>query len=169
MILNSEFQSGDLVFCHSKGFVGKSIRFIQHLHGDDDWEYNHVALLNEKQANGDWAVIQAEAHGVTSDKLLSSVAPGGFYEVVALPQGVDRDKVLEFARAEVGCEYGFITIASIVFTLWTPNAINVIKGNTWICSALAGEALRAGGWIHKWPDVYQVRPAQLLSALPATA
>jgi hypothetical protein len=71
------------------------------------------------------------------------------------------------ARGEVGAEYGFGSIASIVVTELSPRPVrfDFRRGGTWICSALGAEALRAGGWYHQWPDIYQVRPAQLYSAL----
>jgi len=113
----------------------------------------------------DWVVGQAEARGVTLGATLATVAPGGSYEIVPVPAGVDRAKELEFLRAQVGRRYGFVTIASILITILTPVFLNVMASDTWICSAVTAEGLRAGGWIHNWPDIYQVNPAQLADAL----
>lgn len=157
------------VYCTSSGIVGKAIRWAQRLGGDYDWRFNHVAIL-DKKVDGEWYVIQAEAHGVTGSRLdgseyfsrpLSSVAGKGTFEIRALPVNAEPFKVLEFARSQVGDHYGFLTIFSIVFTLITPRFINVMLPNTWICSALAAESMRYAGWLHSWDDVYQVRPAQL--------
>ena len=74
-------QRGDLVFAHSKGVIGWAIRF-----GEHGSEWNHVAVLNEETADG-WTIYQAESKGVTADKLLDSVAPGGNYIIVSLPEG----------------------------------------------------------------------------------
>jgi hypothetical protein len=60
----------------------------------------------------------------------------------------------------LGEHYGFVTIASIL-ALLTPRLLNVMMPNTWTCSAVAAEALRAGGWLHNWPDVFQVKPSDL--------
>ena len=112
---------------------------------------------------------QAQGSGVTIGSTLGSVAPGGGCEIVPLPAGVDRAKVLEFLRAQVGRKYGFVTIASILITIIGPSFLNVMVPDTWICSAVVAEGLRAGGWIHNWPDVYQVSPAQLSEALEPDA
>lgn len=165
MPLTLEFaQPGDLVFCHSTGLISRAIRLAERLRWRAGDSYNHVAILDEKTELG-WRVIQAEARGVTRGARLTNVAPGGTFTLVPLPVGTDRAKVLEFARAQVGRRYGFLTIASEVFTILAPWFIDVMLPDTWICSALAGEALRAGGWIHNWSDLYQTTPAQLWLAL----
>lgn len=155
--------AGDLVRCHSKGMVSRAIRWGEWLRWRRGSEWNHFAWLDHDEAG--WIVGQAEGHGVTCDKTLASIAPGGTYEIVPLPPGVDRAKVLEFLRAQVGRPYGFLTIVSIVITLISPKFLNVMLPDTWICSAVVAEGLRAGGWIHNWPDVYQVTPAQLSDVL----
>lgn len=126
-----------------------------------------------------WTVIQAEACGVTGTRPdgsgwdarpLSSVAPGGWTALVRPPGGVEAARTLGFARGEVGAHYGFLTIASVGFDILTPPWLRfpLRRPNTWICSALAAEALRFGGWYCRWPDIYQVTPAELLHALVAT-
>lgn len=176
----SEAQSGDLIFAHSKGAIGGAIRLIEKLRRD--WaktneasgaRYNHVAILDTPLPNGDWSVIQAVGKGVIEDTLerpsrLSTVTPGGFYSIVQLPKWTDREDVLAFARAQVGSRYGFVTCASILVTLFTPKFLNVMLPNTWICSAVGAEAVRTGGWVHCWPDLYSVTPAALWLALEAS-
>jgi hypothetical protein len=79
---------------------------------------------------------------------------------------VDKEKMLKFAEHQVGDHYSFLTILSIALDIATPNWFPAFRrSGTWICSALAGESLRAGGWIHDWGDVYTVTPAQLWFAL----
>lgn len=150
---------GDLVGCHSKGFVGSAIRFIEH-----GGEYNHIAWLDHQDAAGEWTIGQAVGKGVTCESKLSTVAPGGSYVILQAPAEVNRGRALAFARAQVGAEYGFVECASIVATLYTPKFVNVMKPNTWICSAVGAEMWRAGGWVHNWPDIYQVLPQQLVDA-----
>lgn len=173
-------EPGDLVFCHSAGVVGAGIRLAEFFRRDwyesklgitrserpgDFW--NHVAVLTQVVGTPDnWMVIQAEGKGVAAAKL-GTVAPGGKYEIVRLPKGLDPGKVVRFMNAQTGSHYGFVTIASILVTLLTPRFFNVMLPGTWICSAVAGEALRFGGWLHDWSDVYQVTPAQLWMALRA--
>jgi hypothetical protein len=155
--------AGDLVRCHSKGVVGRGIRWAEWIRWRRGSEWNHFAWLDHDEAG--WIVGQAEARGVTINSALADVAPGGSYEIVPLPAGVDRAKALEFLRAQVGRRYGFVTIASILLTILGPSFLNVMVPDTWICSAVAAEGLRAGGWIHPWGDIYQVTPAQLSDAL----
>jgi hypothetical protein len=174
----SKAMPGTLVFCHSAGMIGGGIRLVQHIAGDDEWEVNHVAVL-DRLIDGEWWVIQADAHGVTGSRndgttfhprKLSEVAPGGWYVLVDPPPGTDVETGLAWLRGEVGDEYGFLVIASILATFAIPGqTVNVMLSYTWICSALAGEYLRAGGWSHRWADIYQVRPAMLRDALPEAA
>ena len=155
---------GDLVFAHSSGIIGRAIRLAERVRWRGGDAYNHVAVVAEADGT-DWRVIQAEARGVTSTGLLSTITPGGTHKVVQLPAGVDPARVLAFAHAQVGRRYGFLTIVSIVVTLFAPKFVNVMLPDTWICSAVAAEALRYGGWLHNWDDVYQVSPAQLWEAV----
>ena len=164
MIDPAQPQPGDLVFCHSKGIIGRAIRLGEWLRWRGGSHYNHVAILDEWQLTG-WTVIQAEARGVTRGALLSDVAPGGSYVIVSAPPDANRADLLSFARAQVGTRYGFLTIASLIVTILTPVFFNVMAPGSWICSAVAAESIRCGGWIHNWPDVYQVTPAQLFLAL----
>jgi hypothetical protein len=164
------YKSGDLVFCHSKDIVGRGIRLAERLHFRGGSTYNHVATLDmwhmddNHPDSGYWTVIQAEAHGVTNFRELDEVAPGGTYVVIPT-LAPNIDKQIEFLRAQVGTPYGFLTIISILVTIESPKFINVMLPNTWICSAVAAEAMRAGGWIHNWDDLYQVNPAELFEAV----
>lgn len=156
---------GDLIFCHSTGVISRAIRMAEWVRWRKGSTYNHVAILDVHQLDG-WSVIQAESRGVTRGAKLSTIAPGGTYSIVGLPTGCNRAEVLAFARAQVGRRYGFVTIVSCLLTILTPGAVNFMLGSTWICSAVAAESLRCGGWIHDWPDLYQCTPAQLWEALP---
>ena len=160
---------GTLVFCHSKDFIGKVIRFGEALRWKRGAQFNHVAII-DRVVDGVPYVIQAEARGVTDIRRLDEVAPGGRYELVALPEGVDADQVLDFARKQVGSKYGFGTIAAIAIDILTPSWFPSLrpankKANSWICSAVVSESLRFGGWYHRWPDIYLVTPAELFIAI----
>lgn len=160
---------GTLVFCHSKDFIGKVIRFGEALRWKRGAHFNHVAIIDRVE-DGVAYVIQAEARGVTDIRKLDEVAPGGTYELVALPEGVDVDQVLNFARKQVGSKYGFGTIAAIAIDIIMPSWFPSLrpankKSNSWICSAVVAESLRFGGWYHKWSDIYLVTPAELYLAI----
>lgn len=153
-------KSGDLVFVHRKSAIGKAIRMGEWLHFRDGAFYNHTATLIKPTGFGDdWWVIQASADGVTWGVLSGE---GTSYTILSAPAEVDTEKQLAFLYSQLGKPYGYFTIASIIITLLVPwDFFNVMFPDTWICSALAAEAMRAGGWIHSWPDLYQVTPAQL--------
>ena len=120
----------------------------------------------DRVTNGVAYIIQAEARGVTNDKTLESVSPGGTYTLVEPPTHVDRNAMLEFARNEVGSKYGWLSILSAVFDIVTPDWLpSVRRDDSWICSAVTAEALRTGGWVYRWPDIYCVTPAQLFNAV----
>lgn len=160
---------GTLVFCHSKDFIGKVIRFGEALRWKRGAHFNHVAII-DRVVDGVAYVIQAEARGVTDCRRLDEVAPGGTYELVALPEGVDAEQVLDFARAQVGSKYGFGTIAAIAIDILTPSWFPSLrpankKSNSWICSALVHESMRFGGFYLHVPDIYLITPAELYLAI----
>ena len=161
------YRAGDIVLCHSKGIIGKAIRFAERHDGEgSSSKWNHVAVLNTR-VDGKWLVIQAEAKGVTNDKFLDSIAPGGEYEIIPLPDKVDRAEFLDFCRSQVGSKYGFLTIISCALDMYLPDAICLRKAGTWICSGLVAGGLWFSGYknAYMWPDLYTVTPAQIASSL----
>lgn len=125
-----------------------------------------------------WTVVQAEACGVTGTRptgtawnarTLAQVAPGGWVRIIRPPAAVTPSRTLQFARGEVGAHYGFLTIASTGLEIVTPDWLHVPirRPGTWICSALGAEALRYGGWYHRWETIYEPWPSEVLHALLA--
>lgn len=161
---------GDIVLCHSKGIVGSAIRWAQRRDYSEVFsQYNHVAILD--RCEGDvWYIIQAEAAGVTSDKTLESVAPGGAYRIIALPSSVDQGKFLEFARSQVGARYGFTTILSCAMDVLLPESVCLRKYGTWICSGLVAASLMFSGFkpVQGWGDIYTVFPSEIAKELLTT-
>lgn len=158
----SDPQPGNLVFCHSTDIIGKSIRLGEWLRFRTGDFYNHVAVIDH-----DGTVIQARARGVTAGDALATIAPGGSYEVIPVPDA-DPNKIIEFARAQVGNEYGYISIVSIALRILVPKWLplpSIRQNSTWICSALGGESARFGGWLHNWPDLFNVVPSELYAAI----
>src|ERR1035438_4840438 len=106
---------GVLVFCQGKGVLSRGIRVVQHIAGDMDWQDNHVAIVDRPTpGGGGWYVIQAEASGVTDTMTLVELAARGTFTLVPPPAGTHVFDMLDFARAQVGDEYGFPTDASIL-------------------------------------------------------
>jgi hypothetical protein len=163
-------EPGTLVFCHGAGIISKAIRLGEWLRYRDGHFWNHVAILDDEECPVHHCpyVIQAVGAGVTDDGCLDTIAPGGSYELVAPPQGVSADDVLTFAQDQVGQEYGWISIVSIIFRILLPKWVplpTIRSRSTWICSALAGEALRFAGWYEDWTSIYTVVPSELYAAI----
>lgn len=157
---------GDIGFARTTGPMGILIRFGEWLKFRRS-SVNHMFIL-DRQVGEDWYVIQATIRGVTDSMKLSDVAPGGKVWLKPCPDGVDRDRVLQFARSQVGLKYGWLTIAAIAIDIltwnWVPS-FRAARHPSWICSALACESLRFGGWLHQWLDIYAVFPQEALKAL----
>ena len=156
-------KAGDLVLCHSTGIVGRSIRWAQrNLENSDYSEWNHVAVL-DRQVGDEWYVVQAEAAGVTNDKPLASVAPGGKSKILALPEGANPALFLEFVRSQVGSSYGYLSILSCAFDMVLPDAVCLRRNGTWICSGLVAGGLLFSGYSPAlvWGDIYTVTPAEI--------
>ena len=154
---------GDLIFAHGKGFIARAIQFGELLRWKRGRRWNHTAIVVEVKP-GAVRVVQAEGHGVTSRWMRSVHEVAPVVELVPCP-APDWQRVVEFADAQVHDDYGFLTIFSIACSIVAPWFLTIRQPGTWVCSALAGECLRAGGWLHDWPDVYQVSPAQLYGAV----
>lgn len=163
-------RAGDVGFAHTTGIIGRAIRFGEWIRGRSHAStWNHAFILDRPAENGDWYIIQAEAKGVTNDKLLSQVAPGGHYQVVPSPS--NPADLLVFARAQVGAKYGIVTILSCVLDILLPDSICLRRSNTWICSGLVAASLMYAGWdttinMAK-KDIYTMMPSEVFTALTA--
>ena len=156
---------GDIVFAHSNGIMGRAIRFGEFLRWRKGSHWNHACVVSRVDKDGVAYVIQADIKGVNEARLDSV----GQYVIIELPARVNRNKVLSFTKAQVGSKYGILSILSIVTDIITPNWFpSMRRKNSWICSAVTGEALRYGGWLHNWADIYTDTPAQLFDALENT-
>lgn len=159
----SEAKPGDIGVCHSKGLFGWLIRL-------GTWSrWNHVVVFETiRESQFQTIVIQAAAKGV-SRAYLDQVAPGGEIRILRCPEGVDRDKVVARARAELGARYGFVSILSIAITILSPKFLRLDfrRAGTLICSALGALCLITGGWMEHVPDIYQWTPGDTAKALGA--
>jgi hypothetical protein len=170
----AEAAPGDIVAFETKGFFGRLIQLGQWLRRKDrsDRRFHHIAVLREQIPNTpdpadpkNWVVVQAAKR--VDRAYVDAVAGGRPYVVLSCPPGVNRELVLAEADAQLGAEYGVLTIVSIAFNVLTPFRIGLRADATWICSALGAWCLHRGGWGQQWPDVYSVTPADLVGALTA--
>ena len=156
---------GSIGFARTTGWMGRLIRLGEALRFKRGKEWNHVFIVSDEIAEGlGPLIIQATIRGVTDNAPLATVAPGGKFVVPPLPDGVDAAKVLEFAKAQVGQRYGFLTILAIACDISTWNWVPAFCGSrkpSWICSALGAESLRFGGWLHNWVNAATVMPSAL--------
>lgn len=165
----NRYEPGSIGFCHSKGIIGWAIRLGERLRFRKGSFWNHVFIVSDQvDEHGEQLVIQAIASGVDNTKPLSNIAPGGKYEIVALPEGIDAALVIKFANMQVGDHYGYLSIIGTALRILMPHWLPlpyIRTGSSWYCSALGAEAARAGGWLHKWPDIYNVVPSEFYAAL----
>lgn len=160
-------QPGDIGFAHTTGLMGRLIRLGEWLRFRKGSHWNH-AFVVDRVVDGVPYIIQATLRGVTDSAPLATVAPGGNYVTMPPPMTASRSGVLKFARAQVGAPYSFATIVAIAIDIVTWNWFPSFRGarrNSWICSALVGESLRFGGWLHDFRDIYEVTPSQLWEAI----
>ena len=153
---------GDIVFSHSSGWMAKCIRYAERLRWRKGSYWNHVCVISRVDPDGTAYVIQAQLKGVAEARLDSV----GHYVVLEPPYGVNRNKVLAFTKMQVGSKYGVLSILSIMFDIISPDWFPSLRmPRTWICSAVTGEALRYGGFLMNWDDVYCITPSQLFHSL----
>lgn len=125
--------------------------------------WNHAFIVSdETDSRGIPLLIQAQIRGVTSVMPIDQL-PGDCL-ILDAPAGVDPAKVLAFAKAQVGIEYGILTILAIAIDILTWNwfpSFRAARKQSWICSALVFESLRYGGYLRNVVDIYEVTPAEI--------
>ncbi len=162
-------ERGDIVWCTSHTLVGAAIRYAQRRDGEADWDVNHIAIVNEAvEGTTDFTVIQAETHGVTSNKLLSTITPLGRHLVIPFPDDrADRERFMAMVSSKVGDHYSWLSVASAAFDMVLPDAVDLRRGGTFDCSGLAAYGLLYAGFapLTNVPDIYTVTPARLATLL----
>jgi hypothetical protein len=159
---------GDIGFARTTGIMGRLIRLGEWLKFRTA-RWNHKFIVSDLvDVDGMPFVIQATMEGVTETCRLDEVAPGGVAVTMPPPPECDVAKLLEFAKAQVGIEYGFLTDVAMAIDIvtwdWVPSFRSARKPS-WQCAALACEALRYAGWLHEWPDIYSILPDEGYEAL----
>ena len=158
-------RAGDIVFCHTKGTLGRLIRLGERIRWKESAsQWNHACVVS-RVSKGEVYVIEATLKGVIE----SPLAKYTDYTVLAPPAEVDVKKLVEFNKAQLGSSYGVLSILCIATDLitgdWFPS---LRRDGSWICSALTAEGLRAAGWFtpaSNFGDIYTPTPAQVWQAL----
>ena len=141
--------------------VGEAFRFQSGSH------WNHAFIVSDQVSeSGSPYIIQAQIKGVTDSMALEELP--GEYHIFPRFQGTNAARTLQFAKAQVGIRYGFMTILAIAIDIMTWNWFPSFRGarkQSWICSALAFESLRFGGYLRNVVDIYEITPAELYNFL----
>jgi hypothetical protein len=138
---------GDAGFAVTKNLYGRLIQFGQALRWWKYRQWHHMFIVDEVDpTTGTIWVIQM-ARKCERVKI-ENVAPGGHVKIVPAPTDIDANRAIEWARKQIGTEYGYITIASIAVNICLPDffQIDILKDGTLICSALVARAWEHGGW-----------------------
>jgi hypothetical protein len=156
---------GDIGFARTTGALGFLIRVGEKLKWRDG-KYNHVFVVTKEGSNWDEVeIIQATLRGVIRSKMKDLIKKSSVISIFTPPEGCDPKKVAEFVEKQLGDSYGLGSIFCIGLDILTPEwFISFRRNGTWVCSAVSAEALRYGGWLQRWPDIYGVTPTTLFLA-----
>lgn len=160
------FDPGDFILTHGDAWTSRMIRFGQRIriHGKDRkyTHWNHAAMIVSE--GGD--LIEALGAGV-SETHLSRYDDAEYHLVRIGASPEDRKQAVAFSTWAAGVtaggrrqRYGFITIASIAFTLLTGGKFTFAIEGQAICSGLVARAMeRTGALFNRTPT--HVMPADL--------
>jgi hypothetical protein len=158
-----DLKAGFIVLTHGDHWTSRMIRFGQRLRfrgqRNKFARWNHVALVLDADGN----LGEALSDGVVRTNL--SKYEGTDYHLVRVECApADREQIGAFAAAVLDSpqrtHYGWLTIASLFFTLGFGSKIMIGKVGTAICSGFASEALVRMGAIFPRPPAYMM-PADL--------
>lgn len=153
------WRAGDIGAASGTAFVSKLIQTGQRWHGDPDWRWNHIVVVVDDNGN----TVEATGSGVTR----GHVDRHDLILNLGCPAGVDRAKVVGFAVAHLGVEYGYFDDVLLGVDCLT-RARLCWRGDSLICSELGALALKAGGWVSSLPAALTM-PADLVRSLTSPA
>jgi uncharacterized protein YycO len=160
------FEPGDFVLTHGDAWTSRLIRFGQRLriHGADRkyTHWNHAAVI----VSDDGELIEAIGRGVSRTPL-SAYRDAEYHLVRIGAGGEDRRQAVAFADWAAGGatgderqRYGFLTIASIAYTLVTGGKFTFGIDGQAICSGLVARAMERTGAIFNRTSTH-IMPADL--------
>jgi hypothetical protein len=169
----TNFDPGDFILTHENAWTSKIIRFGQRLriHGDDrKYTYwNHAALI----VGAEGALVEALGAGVERTSI-SDYTPVEYHLIRTSAADVDRKEVVAFGEWAAGGpdgedrqRYGWVTIASIAWTLLTGGKFTFAIEGQMICSGLVARAQeRTQAIFNRTPS--HIMPADLAKYYDAT-
>ena len=165
-VLGGEVKPGYIGFSRTTGVLGRLIQLGEKIKFRDG-EYNHAFVVVHVGTSPDdiW-IVQATLKGVILSHLSDVYPTTSEILLVPPPKACDPSKIVEFANEQIGEPYGLLSDICIAVDILTPEWFwSVRRNGTWMCSALAGEALRYAGWLRRWGDIYTVAPTPLKQAI----
>jgi len=171
------FEPGDFILTHGDAWTSRLIRFGQGLriHGPDRvyTHWNHAALIVDQ----DGGIIEALGAGVTR-RSLDAYKPKEYTIVRIAADKDDRAQAVRFGRWATGevdpatgeqlvdgdgkrVRYGWLTIASIAYSLITGGKFSFSLAGQEICSGLVARALERTGIIFPVKPPTHIMPADL--------
>ena len=159
----SEIKRGMTGWARTDGTMGWLIRAGEKLRWKNG-KYNHCfTVITEGATYEEIIIVQATMKGVLKSTLASLIATSeiiSFYDITKL--GGDPEKAAFFAEKQVGKKYGLLSDICIGVDIISPYwFFECRREGTWICSALAHEAMRYAGIYFDTPDIYMVSPTGL--------
>ena len=160
------YEAGDFILTHGDAWTSKLIRFGQRLriHGDDRkyTHWNHAAVIVSEAGS----LVEALGAGVQRTQI-SKYRPEEYHVVCTGASPEDREQAVEFAEWAAGerggggrQRYGFVTIASIAYSLLTGGKFTFGFEGQAICSGLVARAMeRTGAIFNRTPT--HIMPADL--------
>ena len=158
-----EIKRGMTGFARTNGTMGALIRVGEKLRWKDG-KYNHCfTVVTEGATYDDVWIVQATMRGVVKSTLASLIATSSvisMYDITEL--GGNLEKAAWFAEQQIGDPYGLLSDICIGVDIISPAwFLECRRSGTWICSALAHEAMRFAGVYYKVGDIYMVSPTNL--------
>ena len=159
----NEIKRGMTGYARTDGLLGLLIRVGEKLKWRNG-KYNHCfTVVTEGDTYDDIIIVQATLKGVVKSTLASLVEKShvvSMYDITSL--GGNAEKGAWFAEQQVGKPYGILSDLCIAMDIVTPDWFLTFRRNgTWICSALAHEAMRFAGIYFDVPDIYCFSPTNL--------
>ena len=159
----ADVKRGMTGFADTDGSMGALIRFGEHLRFKVG-KYNHCfTVVTEGPTYDTIMVVQATMKGIILSPLSSLIDSSHIISMYSIePLGGDPEKAAWFAEKQIGKDYGLLSDVCIAVDIITPYwFFECRREGTWICSALAHEAMRFAGVYFDAPDIYMVSPTGL--------
>lgn len=157
--IDTDFHSGDFILTYHDGIYSDLINVGQRLRfrGKDSKyaKYTHAALIINQEGD----LIEALAEGIVKSNI-SKYSPIEYIHVAIQASDEDRTEMLRFANSCLGEKYGWMTIASIAFSLLSGLKLSFGFDGQEICSGLVARALERTTAIFP-RDASHIMPADL--------